>query len=260
MKKKTSVCNYFVDEAGDDILFDKKGKVLIGGPGCSNFFMLGLLQVDDPVSLGSQLNQLRLQLIADPYFSGVPSLQSASNKTAVAFHAKDDLPEVRREVFKILTQREDLHFFAVIRDKKKLLDYVQQRNVCDATYRYKPTELYDYLVRRLFRDRLHTHDSNEIVFARRGSSDRTDALKEALNQARTKFSTKYPSIINNSHYSVTPEYSKNSPCLQAVDYFLWSLQRLFERSEDRYVALLFSSFSLVVDMDDHRYAPLWHVL
>ena len=76
------------------------------------------LDVADPVALGADLNALRQTLLADPYFSGVPSIQPERRKTAVAFHAKDDLPEVRREVFRVLL-RHEIQFVAVVRDKKK---------------------------------------------------------------------------------------------------------------------------------------------
>jgi len=33
--------DFFVDEAGDDTLFDKKGRVIVGQEGCSNYFILG---------------------------------------------------------------------------------------------------------------------------------------------------------------------------------------------------------------------------
>ena len=37
------------------------------------------------------------------------------NKTALMFHAQDDVPEVRREVFKVLAQH-DVKFYAVVRE------------------------------------------------------------------------------------------------------------------------------------------------
>jgi len=191
MAQEQQLCHYFVDEAGDPTLFDKKGNVLIGTQGCSRFFILGLLRVYDPDSLALELNSVKTKLLADPYFSGVPSMQPAAKKTALAFHAKDDLPEVRREVFTILMKRGDLRFFAIIRDKEKLLSYVRQRNGADPSYRYNPNELYDYLVRRLFRDLLHTHDYYRIYFARRGSYDRTQALKTALRVAQERFAEKH---------------------------------------------------------------------
>lgn len=248
------ICNYYVDEAGDPTLFDKKGRVLIGNEGVSRFFILGLLRVDDPVSLEQELNDLRSNLLGDPYFAGIPSLRPENRKTAIAFHAKDDLAEVRREVFGILRKREDLRFFAIIRDKVALLSYVRQRNRSDPEYRYHPNEVYDYLARRLFRDRLHTRDGYNIYFAKRGSADRTEALNIALQTARERFFERYNKPRKELPISVIPAYSRDYPCLQAADYFLWGLQRLFERGEDRFVTLLWPSIRLIVDMDDTRFA------
>ncbi len=72
---------------------------------------------------------------------------------ALMFHAKDDLPEVRREVFALLRKHE-LRFLAVVRNKQRVLEYVRRRNAVDLTYRYQPNELYDYMVRVLFKNLL----------------------------------------------------------------------------------------------------------
>lgn len=40
--------------------------------------------------------------------------------------------------------------------------------------------------------------------------------------------------------------------LQAVDYFLWAVQRAFERHEDRFLRVLWSQCSLVIYADDTR--------
>lgn len=119
-ENQKSIRYYFVDEAGDGVLFDKKGRSIIGTEGCSRYFILGLLDIADPEALTKALADLRGTLLSDPYFSGVPSMQPKAKKTALAFHAKDDLPEVRREVFSLL-MKHDLRFFAVVRDKHKVL-------------------------------------------------------------------------------------------------------------------------------------------
>ena len=46
----------------------------------------------------------------------------------------------------------------------------------------------------------------------------------------------------------------DEPALQAVDYFLWALQRTFEKREDRYLELLWPKCSLIIDVDDTRVA------
>jgi hypothetical protein len=119
MNQKETI-HYFVDEAGDPTLFDRKGRIIINENGCSNFFILGKMEIDDPAVVEESLENLRIELLADPYFNNVPSMQPANYKTAIAFRAKDDLPEVSREVFKLLQQKK-LRFYAVVRDKQDLV-------------------------------------------------------------------------------------------------------------------------------------------
>jgi hypothetical protein len=242
--------NYYVDEAGDPILFDRKGNVIIGCPGCSRFFMLGLLDVPDPAELTHNLEDLRACLLADPYFRGVPSMQPAAKKTALAFHATDDLPEVRREVLALLASA-DLRFFAVVKRKQSVLQYVLSRNRLSPDYRYHPNELYDYMVRRLFKQRLHKDSAYNVWFATRGASDRNEALRVALVAARTRFAQD-TGIAATAPLAVLPCLSRTCACLQAGDYFLWALQRFYERQEDRFLNLLWPRVSLVMDVDDTR--------
>ena len=245
---------YYVDEAGDGTIFDSRGRrVIIGNEGCSRFFILGLLDVADPLALSNDMDALRTALLDDPYFKNVPSMQPKAKKTALCFHAKDDLPEIRREVFKVLIKHH-LKFFGIVRDKLKVLDYVRQRNEADRAYRYHPKELYDYLVRQLFSGRLHQYDSYEIYFARRGKSDRTKALRTALETARQRFSEKWR-VTSSAPVKVTACYSREVGALQAADYFLWALQRFYEKGEDRYLSYLWPLFRLIRDLDDTRRHP-----
>lgn len=250
--QSTNCRNYYVDEAGDGTLFTKKGKVIIGEEGCSKYFILGVLDVPQPEELAYELTQLRSQLLADPYFKKVPSMQKEALKTFYAFHAKDDLPEVRREVFSVL-RRYEFRFLAVVRNKLKVLEYVRQRNSIDPTYRYQPNELYDYMVRVLFKNLLHTEQCYNVVFSKRGKQDRTASLSAALQQAQARFANQWH-IENHSIVRVYPRVPAQSVALQAVDYFLWSLQRFYEQREDRYLELLWPSFRMVHDMDDSRKA------
>ena len=245
---------YYVDESGDPTLFGHHNKVLLGADGVSRYFMMGLLSIGDPVSLDRELSDLCQQLLNDPYFKGVPSMQPEKNKTARFFHAKDDLPGVRKEVFQLLQKRTDLRFFACIKDKKQTLSYVLSRNQSDPLYRYNENELYDFLVKRLFRDRLHMKDCYEITFAKRFSSDRNDALRKALNVARQRFFEKYH-IQRAVTLKVESSTPLQTPCLQAVDYFLWALSRFYVNKEDRFLSLLWPSFRVIIDMDDVRDRP-----
>lgn len=244
------VRHYFVDEAGDPVLFDRKGHIVVGSQGCSHFFILGLLHVADPESLATDLTALRRQVLADPYFRKVPSLQPEAKKTALAFHAKDDVAEVRREVFGVL-RRHNLRFFAEVREKRRVVDYVVQRNAASPEYRYHANELYDTMVSRLFRNQLHKASRFVIKFARRGASDRTKALRIAIEKARQRFYDT-TGISSDAAIEILATIPPMSAGLQAADYLLWALQRFYERGEDRFVELMWPAFRLVHDIDDTR--------
>lgn len=179
------LCHYFVDEAGDLSLFDKKGRVLLGLEGVSRTFMLGVAEIPSPQAANSALETLRANLMADPYFRGVPSFRTTERKTALYFHAKDDLPEVRREVFRILPQM-NARVHVVIRRKDELVTQAQ------TLFRYgrklRAWEVYDDLTMRLFRNLLHKADENEIVFARRGKVSREAELSGDKKGERKFFS------------------------------------------------------------------------
>ncbi len=254
MKKKVeenSKKYYYVDESGDPTLFSHRHKIVLGNEGVSDYFMLGLLSVGDPESLAAELEDLRHNLVNDPYFKGVPSMQPEAEKTAFFFHAKDDVPEVRKAVFELLTKRDDLRFFATIKDKHVVLDYVRNRNQSDPGYHYSVNELYDFSVRRLFRDRLHTSNHYEIIFAKRLQSDRTEAMKQQIELARQNFFKKYK-IHHEADFKIESSTPDKEICLQAVDYFLWALSRLYVNREDRFIELLQPSIRVIIDIDDVR--------
>lgn len=256
-KTQVSIRHYFIDEGGDSTLFSRKGKVLIGTEGCSRFFTLGLPDVPDPAALQRTFDDLRVQLMSDSYFNGVPSMQAKARKTALAFHAKDDLPEVRREVFGLLRDTAGLRFFAIVADKLNVLEYVRQRNKREPAYRYHPNELYDYLTGSLFKKRLRQSNRYDIIFSKRGKSGRTDSLHRAIEFApdMLRSQSSLPrNVLTYVHLNVSAATPNQHAGLQAVDYFVWALQRLYERGEDRYAEYLWRAFRLVHDIDDTRKA------
>lgn len=248
-----SLHHYFVDEAGDPTLFNAKGKVTAGISGCSRFFILGNLDVSNPQELAHALNGLRGKLLADPYFAGVPSMSAQQRKTARMFHAKDDVAEVRREVFNLLLTF-DVRFYAVVRDKRTIAEKVLAHNKKEPKYRYHPNQLYDRCVPPLFEGRLHQHESYRIVFAKRGSTDRTEAFQSGLVEAKQKFRLKW-GIESVAPIEVVASDPAKVTCLQAVDYFLWATQRCFERGEHRYLDLVWPKVALITDRDDTSKSP-----
>jgi len=217
-------------------------------PPGSRFFIAGKLECRDVGALTADLERLRKEVLADPFFKDVPSLDPARKRTAVHFHAKDDPPEVRFLVYKLLAQH-DLRFVAVVRDKLRLVDYALQRRRIEPTYRYDPSghELYDELTRHLF-SRLHGWSDHQIVFAQRGHKPRTKAFVDAIAQEDDGFTRDF-GLTKPKPIEVVCSVPKDHAGLQAVDYYLWALQRFYERGEVRYLNFVWPQTLEVLDLD-----------
>lgn len=257
------ILHYFVDEAGDPSLFQgRRGKPIMGTPGCSRYFILGKLEVDDPADLAAKLQALRADLVADPYFAGVESFRPERGKTALAFHAKDDLPEVRHQVFHLLRgEQATLRFHAIVCDKEVLTRKEIGKREVDPAYRYQPNALYDSLVRSLFSKFHRLADNYGLCVARRGHKDRNQAITQALEHAERDFERSFGfSRGGVDAWRIVVSDPKTEVCLQAVDYFLWAVQRFYElrlhpRSgealprEDRYLNMLLGQIAEIHDLD-----------
>lgn len=244
-----SAIHYFVDEAGDTTLFGRHGKVMVGTEMVSRFFMVARLEVPDVEALAADIAALRAQLLSDPLLNSVPSMQVAAGKTALFFHAKDDVPEVRHAVFKLLMQHE-LRISVVVKDKQALLAEVRQREAANPKYRYRADghNIYDDLIGRLF-NRFGTFGvTRHVTFAVRGNKARTEALKNVLDQIDARFANDF-GFMPHGHTTIHSSYPSLTAGLQACDYLLWALQRFYERHEERYLHAMWPKFARVFDLD-----------
>jgi hypothetical protein len=241
-----------VDESGDGVIFDGKGRILVGTGKVQDYFTVGMIECWTLPQLIQDMNDLRQRLLSDPYFKGVPSLEPEAKKTALFFHAKDDVPEVRREVFAVL-QRHDFTFYAVVRTMSAVVRRVKSRNERDPTYRYNPTELYDSAVRRLFDKKLHTRPAFDVIFASRGKA-RTQALRQHLLKAQ-RDSRKADGTYPDAKIQVRAMPAYQHAGLQVADYCLWALQRLYMKGEARFIGLLWPKIGLILDADDISEKP-----
>ena len=244
-----AITHYFVDEAGDTTLFGKFGKELTNTEGVSRFFMVARLEVDDIAGLESEIADLRAQLMADPFLKEVPSMQPERGKTALYFHAKDDMPEVRREVFRLLL-RHEMRISVAVKEKKILFDEVRAQQARDPAFRYKPDghAVYDNLIAKLFNRVGDFGKERHVTFAVRGNKQRTAVLKSVLDHIDAGFVDDFgfsPHGQTTVHSGVPSKHAG----LQACDYLLWALQRFYERGEDRYLQPMWPKFQRVLDLD-----------
>ena len=217
MANTRRTATYFVDEAGDLTFFDRRGNLLLGGDGVSRVFIVAAALIADVDELGRRLEALRSELLSDQYFAGVPSMSPERGRTARLFHAKDDLPEVRREVLRILMPA-DVEVFVAFRRKREVAAYL--RAYFERTRQKLGAEfIYDELVTSVFENRLHLAGENHIVFARRGKANRNVALNNAIALAKRKFDMKWRKGIDRPT-TIASSTPSDSAGLQVVDYYL----------------------------------------
>ncbi len=243
----------YVDEAGDPTIFgSRRGSgVIVGQEGCSKFFIIGKLEVGDPDALSSRLTKLRHELLADPYFAGVSSFKPERRRTAHGFHANSDLPEVRYHVFRLLRELgADLRFHAVVADKTVIADEEMKRRETNPKARYQPNSLYNDLLRNLYAKFHRIAKEYHIWVARRHKSDQSRALRRAIEDAEDDFEQGFGFRRGTTRIIVSDP--NTVVCLQAADYFLWAVQRFYERREPRFLDMMWPQIAEIHDLHHGR--------
>jgi hypothetical protein len=225
MKRPRDKINYFfVDESGDPVFYDRFGNLILGKSGVSKTLILGFIQTDDPSNIRKALNRLRDEIENDEYLKDIPSLK----KTLVAFHAKDDCPEVRERVFKLIKK---LNFKAEIIVARKIPQIFNKR------HKRNENNFYEDLIEKLFQNKLHLSKMNKIYFAVRGNKTRQKPIEEAIQRSIDSFEQRWRIKVE-TILKIQPQTPSGEPCLQVIDYINWAVQRAFEKKEERFLNLL----------------------
>lgn len=242
---KPESARFFVDESGDPTFYDRDGKLIVGEEGCSRLLLLGFARIADPEPIRRALLDLQNEAVHDPYFQGYPSIK----KTAVAFHATDDLPEIRYLVFRALAGLDFQAQFIVARKKEPVFRF---------QFHSRESEFYDHLVSQLFESVLHTHKHNLIYIAKRGSRERQQPLSAAIEAGIQRFEVKWGVTVGTTT-TVQIQSPGGEPCLSVIDYMNWAVYRAFTRGDMRYYRTVEPKVSLLVDLyDTDRYPQNWY--
>jgi len=102
---------FFVDESGDPTFYNETGVLIVGQKGCSPILLLGFVEMSDPQPIRHAVLALQNEVVNDPYFQGFQSIK----RTAVAFHATDDLPEICYQFYKLISTLDIKAQFVVAR-------------------------------------------------------------------------------------------------------------------------------------------------
>jgi len=242
MKKTADKTNYFfVDESGDTVFFDKYGNLILNKEGISKTLILGFIKTHNPNEIRRAVLNLKEQIKKDDYLKNIPSIK----KTLIAFHAKDDTPEIRERFFKLIIT---LDFTAEVFVARKIPEIFIKR------HKKNENNFYDDLIIKLFENKLHLAKFNKIYFSVRGSKTRRIPLENAIKKAILNFENKWKTKINSS-FEIIPQSPSGEPCLQVIDYINWAVQRAFEKRQDRFLNFVKNKIVYLVDLYDKNKYP-----
>ena len=226
---------YFVDEAGDPAFYNRRGELIVGKEGCSKILMLGFVETEDPKIIRQELQKIRDKIGNDPYLKDIPSLK----KSLVYFHATDDCPEVRQEVYKCIGRLNFKCQFVVTRK----IEGVFKKHECNEN------KFYDALIAHLFKNVLHRAKNNFIYFSKRGSKNRQEPLDKAIEHAISLFETRFFIKVGSKAY-IQSQIPTGEPCLQVIDYMNWAIYRVFTKQDTRYYTFVKDKVSFIWDIYD----------
>ncbi len=232
---------FYVDESGDPTILGRKGSNLLAHGVVSKVFMVGYVETANPKLITDALNVLRTEIAADEYLQGIPSLPSSLR----SFHANEDCHEVKERVFKLLRQLDFKAYIVVARKSEALFR---------KKFGLDNVKLYEYLVAKLFENRLHKYKQIDLYFAAMGNTVREHTMRRALEEARTRFKAKW-GTDHEGEVRIFVQNPSHAPMLQVVDYVLWTVNRVFEKGDFRYYRFLLEKISLVQDIFDFERYP-----
>jgi hypothetical protein len=90
---------FFVDEFGDPVFYDRKGRLIVGAEGCSLILGLGFVELADAAEARRAILALQHDVVNDRYLNRIPSVVK---HTSIAFHASKDVPEVRYLMYRLI--------------------------------------------------------------------------------------------------------------------------------------------------------------
>ncbi len=241
-KEPTWKYHRFLDEAGDTTFYGKGNALVVGQEGVSKCFILGMLNVKEPLEpVRERVRALQSAIANDPYYRDVPSIQKKINKFGYYLHAKDDIPEVRKQGFELIMATKCSFQAVVARKVPKHFD---------GKHKGSSAELYADLLSHLLKDKVHKYPRFVLNISQRGNTTSHTNLTRGLELARERYARKHFEAPVQNEFVFNVQTPTTEPLLNLADYFCWAVQRVFERGEIRYYDFVKERVSTVLDLYD----------
>jgi len=178
------------------------------------------------------------------YYKNVPSvLKRVQKKGKYFFHAKDDLPEIKKEFFDFI-KTIDCNIQVAVGHK--------QMDIFEKEHDSNDAAFYADLLSHLLKDKFTKYPRIVLNIAERYNSTAIKNLEKGLQKAKDQFTLKYPEKENRTRVSFNVQKFINDPLLGVADYLCWAVQRVFERGETRFYDYIVDQIDVVIDVYDNE--------
>src|SRR5262245_60289096 len=162
----------FLDETGDTTFYGKGRRLILGEPGVSLSFGLGIVRIDRPLDeVRREVRALQTEVENDPLLNTIPSVQKRVASGGFYFHACKDSPEVRAVLLRYVR---GLPCEAEVVVARKIPVLFEKH------HHGREEEFYGDVLAHLIKNRLKRAGTLVLNVAERGSSTREKVLTEAL--------------------------------------------------------------------------------
>ena len=241
-RPEISVTHRFLDEAGDTTFYGKGRIPIVGQPGVSLSFAIGMVRFHANLNeLRRAVRALQDEVIVDEYLRGIASVAKKAGAGGFYFHATDDPPEVRERFFKFIKSVDCTCEVMVARKLPSMFAL---------KHHHQEAEFYADGLSHLLKNKLKRGQKVVLNIAERGASTRNANLQLALTKAVERFEKKWSVDEISSLVVFNVQNHRTEPLLNVADYLCWSVQRIFERGETRYYDFMGDKIRLVVDLYD----------
>jgi hypothetical protein len=194
-------------------------------PGASRYYIVCTLACDSCATLGSDLLELRRQLVWEKAPIGE------------YFHASEDKQAIRDRVFALL-QNHNFSIQATIMEKSKALPRIRPTN--HRFYQYGWFYHFKHAVPKIAKNTTELHITTASIGTNRSQKSFTVAVNDVVQQ-----------IATGKTYRTNFCRAMADPCLQAVDYCTWAIQKKWEKKNTLSYDLIKHRINHEIDMWSH---------
>lgn len=200
----------FLDEAGDTTFYGKGRRLIVGEEGVSKSFMLGMVNIKEPLEpLRERVLALQQAIATDPYYREIPSIQKKISRSGYFLHAKDDVPEVRKQAFELINATK-CSFQAVMARKIP--------RIYEGKHQGRDAEFYADMLGHLLKDKVHKYPRFVLNIAQRGNTTSHVNLERGLAMARQRYANKHFAEPVPNEFVFNVQTPTTEPLLSLADY------------------------------------------